>query len=125
MKDYIERQAAVEKVYRLKTRIARRRYVGITDEVIDMLDDLVGDIDDIPTVEIAIPVKQITDAIVDKYGEMAMPSADAVEVVRCKDCIHNYMKSWNQGKIDYPRCRFTDYRRSNEFYCGFGERADK
>lgn len=50
-------------------------------------------------------------------------TADVVEVVRCKDCKHNYMKSWNQGKRDKPRCHFTDLIRSNEFYCGFGERG--
>ena len=48
-----------------------------------------------------------------------------VEVVRCKDCIHNHIKSWNHGKRDNPRCRFTDIVRSNLFYCGFGERADR
>lgn len=53
-----------------------------------------------------------------------MPTVDAVEVVRCKDCIHNHTKSWNQGKRDKPSCRFTDLIRSNEFYCGFGERVN-
>ena len=53
-----------------------------------------------------------------------MPTADAVEVVRCEDCIHNHTKTWNQGKRDKPSCRFTDLMRSNKFYCGFGERAD-
>ena len=48
----------------------------------------------------------------------------SVEVVRCKDCIHNYMRCWNQGKLEKPKCRFTDYIRSNMFYCGFGERAE-
>ena len=52
------------------------------------------------------------------------PTADVVEVVRCKDCIHNHTKSWNQGKRDNPSCHFTDLIRSNEFYCGFGERAE-
>jgi len=50
---------------------------------------------------------------------------DAVEVVRCKDCIHNHITSWNQGKRDKPSCRFSDLIRSNEFYCGFGERAEE
>ena len=53
------------------------------------------------------------------------PTADVVEVVRCKDCIHNHTKSWNQGKRDNPSCHFTDLIRSNEFYCGFGERAEE
>lgn len=61
-------------------------------------------------------------------GEMILatvPTADVVEVVRCKDCIHNHIKSWNHGKRDNPRCRFTDIVRSNLFYCGFGERAEE
>lgn len=53
-----------------------------------------------------------------------MPTVDAVEIVRCKDCIHNHTKSWNQGKRDKPSCRFTDLIRSNEFYCGFGEKVN-
>lgn len=54
----------------------------------------------------------------------SMNDIQKVEIVRCKDCIHNHITSWNQGKRDDPSCHFTDYRRSNEFYCGFGERAD-
>lgn len=53
-----------------------------------------------------------------------MPTVDAVEIVRCKDCLHNHTKSWNQGKRDKPSCNFTDLTRSNEFYCGFGEKTD-
>lgn len=52
------------------------------------------------------------------------PTTDVVEVIRCKDCMHNHTKSWNQGKRDKPSCRFTDLTRSNEFYCGFGERVN-
>ena len=46
------------------------------------------------------------------------------DFVRCKDCKYNHIKSWNQGKRDNPSCYFTDFIRSNEFYCGFGERAE-
>ena len=53
------------------------------------------------------------------------PAVDVVEVVRCKDCQHNHTKTWNQGKRDKPDCRFTDLIRSNEFYCGFGEREEE
>ena len=49
---------------------------------------------------------------------------DVVEVVRCKDCIHNHVSTWNHGVRDKPMCHFTDLVRSNEFYCGFGERKD-
>ena len=48
-----------------------------------------------------------------------------VSVVRCKDCIHNQVATWNHGIRDNPRCNFTDYVRSNEFFCGFGEMEEK
>lgn len=47
------------------------------------------------------------------------------EVVRCKDCIHNQVATWNHGIRDKPRCNFTNYVRSNEFFCGFGERRSE
>lgn len=52
----------------------------------------------------------------------AQPTVDAVSVVRCKDCIHNHVTTWNHGRRDKPQCHFTDLVRSNEFFCGFGER---
>lgn len=54
-----------------------------------------------------------------------IPAADVVEVVRCKDCLHNHITTWNHGERDKPQCHFTDWVRSNEFYCGFGERAEQ
>ncbi len=54
-----------------------------------------------------------------------MDSADVVEVVRCKDCKHNYRRTTlNHGERDNPSCKYTNYVRDNDFYCGFGERAD-
>ena len=47
------------------------------------------------------------------------------ELVRCKDCIHNQVATWNHGVRDKPRCNFTNYVRSNEFFCGFGERRSE
>lgn len=49
---------------------------------------------------------------------------DEVAVVRCEDCLHNHVTSWNHGERDKPECRFTDFVRSNKFYCGFGERRE-
>ena len=55
----------------------------------------------------------------------AVPPADVVEVVRCKDCKHNYRRTtWNHGARDNPSCKYTDYVRDNDFYCSYGERAD-
>lgn len=50
------------------------------------------------------------------------PTADVVEVIRCKDCIHGH---WNQetlfGRcIDF--CDFTDLRIDKDHFCGYGER---
>lgn len=53
-----------------------------------------------------------------------MPTVDAEPVVRCKDCIHNHVSTWNHGVRDKPMCHFTNLVRSNEFYCGFGERRE-
>lgn len=50
---------------------------------------------------------------------------DEVAVVRCEDCLHNHVTSWNHGERDKPECRFTDLVRSNKFYCGFGERREE
>lgn len=50
---------------------------------------------------------------------------DEVAVVRCEDCLHNHVTSWNHGERDKPECRFTDFVRSNKFYCGFGERREE
>lgn len=48
----------------------------------------------------------------------AQPTADVVEVVRCKDCKH--YRIWEM-KCDRLHAKpFAD-----NHYCGFGERADK
>lgn len=52
---------------------------------------------------------------------MIANSWEIKELVRCKDCIHNYVTTWNHGKRDKPQCHFTNLVRSNEFFCGFGE----
>lgn len=41
---------------------------------------------------------------------MDLPSADVVQVVRCKDCIHN-----NDCDIQYSA------QAGENFFCGFGE----
>lgn len=51
-----------------------------------------------------------------------IPSADVVEVVRCKDCKNNYVTTHNHGKQDDPRCDFTDRHLSLDDFCSRGER---
>ena len=43
----------------------------------------------------------------------AMPTVDAVEVVRCRDCKHRYSDSW---------CEYVDD--DDNFYCAKGKRKD-
>lgn len=43
------------------------------------------------------------------------------DLVRCKECKHNYNKTINHGKM-YPRCDFTDWKLSENDYCSRGER---
>ena len=47
----------------------------------------------------------------DLIGEM--PTVDAVEVVRCKDCKHRHSDSW---------CEYVDD--DDNFYCARGERKE-
>ena len=42
-----------------------------------------------------------------------MPTVDAVEVVRCKNCKHRYSDSW---------CEYVDY--DDNFYCARGKRKE-
>ena len=53
----------------------------------------------------------------------ALPAADVVEVVRCKDCKHNENTCLNHGKMR-PRCKFTMFVRSANSFCSWGERKD-
>ena len=47
-----------------------------------------------------------------------MPTLD---IVRCKECKHNYNTAINHGKMQ-PRCDFTDWKLSENDYCSRGER---
>lgn len=47
---------------------------------------------------------------------------DRVEdIVRCKDCKHNYNTVINHGKM-HPRCDFTDRALTENDFCSRGER---
>lgn len=43
------------------------------------------------------------------------------ELVRCKECKHNYNKVLNHGKMK-PRCDFTDRALTENDFCSRGER---
>lgn len=49
----------------------------------------------------------------------ALPSADAVEVVRCKDCKH-----WYSDADTGMACEFTNMSQPEDGYCNWGERRE-
>ena len=66
----------------------------------------------------------------------ALPSVDAVEVVRCKDCIHYMPYDWMFSEVrlsesidDYPQdeigCEWIDHHINPEGYCSYGERKEQ
>lgn len=48
-------------------------------------------------------------------------NAPSIELVRCKECKHNYNTAINHGKMN-PRCNFTDMVLTENDYCSRGER---
>ena len=54
-----------------------------------------------------------------------MPTVDAVEVVRCKDCKWYQIRAWEEGKPEYD-CRKTHALLDVEpdDFCSYGERRD-
>lgn len=47
-----------------------------------------------------------------------MPSADVVEVVRCKDCVN-----W-KDIFPYPTCELLSGHWEEDMYCSYGERKE-
>lgn len=47
------------------------------------------------------------------------PTADVVEVVRCKDCVHHHT---NESKPMYVWCEMVDGLLSQNWFCADGER---
>ena len=70
----------------------------------------------------------LTERTAFKYDLMDAPTIDAVEVVRCKDCIHN--KTLQKGTfgdiLGYDgECAIVRMLIRDNYYCVWGERRDK
>ena len=50
--------------------------------------------------------------------------APSIDIVRCKECKHNYATERNHGKMQ-PRCDFTDWKLKENDFCSRGERAEQ
>lgn len=59
------------------------------------------------------------------YIILNAPTVEAEHVVRCKDCKHNWVTSYNHGVQDEPRCKFTNYKFGLDDYCSRGERREE
>ena len=54
-----------------------------------------------------------------------VPTADVVEVVRCKDCKHWHREIHNGIEyFNYSSCDLNHYGDGHNFYCADGERKD-
>ena len=58
-----------------------------------------------------------------------IPTADVVEVVRCKDCKHKYViqakDRFYKVKNRYYTCDYMNCRYDENHYCSYGERAEE
>lgn len=52
------------------------------------------------------------------------PTVDAVEVVRCKDCKHNYHNMIPGGEAEYGCTKCIELPITANFYCALGERKN-
>lgn len=55
------------------------------------------------------------------YMAQRIEDAPSIDIVRCRECKHNYNKVLNHDKMQ-PRCDFTDRKLSEDDYCSRGER---
>ena len=94
--DLIERQAAIDAIVGITNRKSLRELYEYVVEH-DLKDRWSGGLVD------------ATDAVI------GLPSADAVEVVRCKDC-----KSFSHGYCKFHDAKFV----REDGYCYWGERKD-
>jgi len=55
-----------------------------------------------------------------------IPSADVVEVVRCKDCRYNWLskRKWDGVIAAYIQCEYFIALGNGEWYCSKGRRID-
>lgn len=52
-----------------------------------------------------------------------IPTADVVEVVRCKDCKYGELKSYAPPSCRYY-CKYSALYHAKNFYCSMGERRE-
>lgn len=53
-----------------------------------------------------------------------VPTIDAVEVLRCKDCKHNYHNMIPSGEAEHGCTKYIELPITADFYCAWGEREE-
>ena len=125
MAGLIDRQAAIDALWK-----ALYEYEDVTEKQFIDSDELdVGD-----WFQHRIFVQNMSD--IDRQTILALPSADVVEVVRCKDCVHYMPYDWMFSEVwqsknieDYPQneigCEWIDHYVKPDDYCSYGERKEQ
>lgn len=49
-----------------------------------------------------------------------IPTVDAVEVVRCRDCVYLTRSPWNRPDLGW--CKLYGHNRKMDYYCASGEK---
>ena len=96
MSRYIDADNAIERLGAYLMTDAQIEYGGLASE----------DIDDWKPIAIDI-----------------LNGAPSIDIVRCKECKHNYNTAINHGKMQ-PRCDFADWKLTENDYCSRGERRE-
>ena len=108
MAEYIEKGALYNKIAELED-LARQRVI------------------DTPTNSPAYPryVAQLNEREYLKSRSLAMPAADVVPVVRCRDCKHYVKGSCNAHSVWPDECSTGyDCRPDDDDFCSYGERKE-
>lgn len=70
-------------------------------------------------------IKGLQEVIEYQKGERDLRKSDWVEVVRCKDCKHNYYNMIPSGETEHECVKCVELPITADFYCAWGEREDE
>lgn len=87
------------------------------------------DADAVVAMTATCPKEMDIDSFIDGMGVVLdrvydAPTVDAVQVVRCKDCVHCLKDRYSDGNSPTYSCKIWDSGTEAEGYCHYGERKD-
>ena len=104
MLEYIEREAAIQLVQKHMTEVNRRNTKGIKNSIVSDVYEMA--------------IRHATD-----YLRIA-PTADVVEIVRCKDCKHFLNDTYYCQEYNSGYCELDNTIKSRKHFCSYGERKE-